>query len=631
MTRRDSRSMGRAAPKKHWFQADEGEVHKTVFDYVSNVERQQFDTFNRFVQLDVLYDPNAPNSASPDGDYADPCAQVIENVIASNVDTVTAQIAATDVRARFQTDDGDWTTQRTATQLEWYAEGLGKTLDIHKACQAAFKSSAKKGTGLVKVYVDSFDEIKVEHVRVDDIVVDEAECRSGGKPRQMHQRMTNVDREVLKAQFPEYEEEIDRAQTGRHRMGMWAGYRPVVDDALVVIESWKLPIGRKGRKGYRPGRHSITIDSCDLLDEDWDKPFFPLACAVWSERDAGFYGISLAERIAGIQRALNKRNWQIDRNLDQYAIPTTYVDMADAKLAVQTINRIGTVVVTKGQRPTTVTPQANSPEVYQHRNDLKSAAFEDSGVSRMASQAVKPAGIDSGVGMREYRDQTTQRFAMQEKTFERMVLDVYLLVLDCCKDLGEAAPVIVRRAKFGARKIKWSDVDMGDVRVQIAAASTLPRTPAGRYQQALEWAQAGVITTDEWRRLTKHPDLDHILSLYTQGMESVERDIEAIEDGETVSPEPYGNLQLMVRMGQMQYLRDRDLNAPEEVLEGLRQYVVAAKFMLDKMNGAPANANAMPGQPTADPMAPLGAMPGGPGVGQPVAALAPEAMQLVAS
>jgi hypothetical protein len=36
--------------------------------------------------------------------------------------------------------------------------------------------------------------------------------------------------------------------------------------------------------------------------------------------------------------------------------------------------------------------------------------------------------------------------------------------------------------------------------------------------------------------LTKHPDLDRILSLYTQGMESVERDIEAIEDGHIVSP-----------------------------------------------------------------------------------------------
>jgi hypothetical protein len=624
LTTRDRRRAA-AAPvdKRRWWLADKGAVHKTVFGYVENIERQQFDLFNRFVQLEELYDPNSPSS--PGALLSeDAIGLVIENVIASNVDTVTAQIAATEVRPRFQTDDGDWNVQRTATRLEWYAEGIGKLLDIPQKAELAFKECAKKGTGALKVYVDQFDEIRVEHVRIDDLIVDEAECRNGGTPRQIHQRMTNVDREEIKARFPEYEGEIDRAQTGPNWAARnWAGYRPMLEGSLVALESWKLPIGRRGQKGYIPGRHTITIEGCDLVDEPWHKPFFPFASIVWSERTTSWYGISLAERIAGIQRALNKRNWQIDMNLDHYAVPVTYVDIADANLAVQSINRIGTVVVTKGQRPLTVMPQANSPEVYQNRNDMKAAASEDSGVSRFASQAVKPAGIDSGVGMREYRDQTTQRFAPQEKRFERLVLDTYWHVLDCCKDLGEAAPKVTRKAKFGAKTIAWADVDMGDVKVQIAAASTLSRTPAGRYQTALEWAQAGVISTDEWRRLTKHPDLDHILSLYTQGMESVERDIEAIEDGHIVVPEPFGNLQLMVRMGQMAYLRDRDLNAPEEVLEALRDYAVLAAHLMNTASAAsaPGSAPPMPGEGPPQP-------PGMPG--QPVAALSPQAMQLKA-
>jgi hypothetical protein len=594
--------------RPHWYHAETGEVHESVFEYVADVERKQFATYNRFVQLEVLYDPNAANSPSSVSLNETP-GLVIENVIASNVDTVTAQIAASDIRARFMTDDGDWSTQRQAKQLEWYAEGLGKRLEINEACQRAFKSAAKKGTGVVKVYVDQFDEIKVEYVRVDDIVVDEAECRNGGYPRQMHRRMSNVDREDLKSMFPDKEDAIERAQTGRSWSRMWADYRPVADGELVVIESHKLPVGRKGHDGYRCGRHTICVDGATLLDEDYEKPHFPYVCVHWSEREAAFYGISLSEGIAGIQRALNKRNLQIDRNLDQYAFPTTYVGMADANLAVQTINRIGSVVVVRGERPTTVTPQAVSPEVYQNRLDMKMAASENSGVSRMASQAMKPAGIDSGVGMREYRDQTTQRFAMQEKAFERLVLDVYLLALECCKELGADAPVIMRKAKFGARKIKWSDVDMGDVAVQIAAASTLSRTPSGRLQTALEWAQAGVITPDEWRKIVDHPDLDRILSLYTQGMESIERDIEAIEDGYVVAPEPFGNLELMTRMGQMAYLRDRDLDAPEDVLEGLRQYVVLAADMLTPAQ-PPAADNAAPMAPEA---MPPGAMPLPPG------------------
>lgn len=613
--------------RRKWWNAEEGEVHKIAFSYVEQVERQQFDVFNRFVQLEYLYDPHAPNlPASESTEEAEAVGLMIENVIASNVDAVTAQIATTEVRPRFMTDEGDWTMQQTATKLERYAEGVGKLLDIPTFCELAFREAAKKGTGFVKILVDNFDEVKLEHVRVDDIVVDEAECRSGRKPRQLHQRLCNVDREELKAQFPEFEAEIDRAQVGQAWTSrMWAGYRPIIDDGLVAIESWRLPIGRKGHAGYRPGRHTIVIDGCDLLDEEWHKPFFPFACIVWSDRTTGFYGISLAEGISGHQRALNKRNWQIDMNLDTFAVPVTYVDMADANLAVQSIDRMGTVCVVKGQRPTTVTPTANNPEVYAHRNEIKSSASEMSGVSRMASQAAQPAGVDSAVGLRELALQTTQRFAPQEKRFQRLVLDVYWHVIDRCKDLGDAAPVIARKAKFGVQKMKWADVDMGDVKVQMAAASTLSRTPAGRYQIALEWAQAGVITTDEWRRLTKHPDLDHILSLYTQGMESVERDIEAIRDGHIVVPEPLGNLQLMTRMGQMAFLRDKDLeNVPEGVLDGLNRYAVLAARMFADMQAANQNAAAMP----AGAAPPGPAMPGvGPDPGRPVAALAPEALQ----
>jgi hypothetical protein len=626
MARTTRRAAAPPEPSKRWFRAEEGEVHKVVFDYVANVERQQFDIFNRFVQLEALYDPNTPNSPGV-VETSDAVGLTIENVIASNVDTVTAAIAATDVRPRFMTDDGDWSTQRTARRLEWYAEGLGKLLNVNAACQTAFKEAAKKGTGLVKVYVDGFGEVRVEHVRVDDIIVDEAECRNGGKPRQMHQRLANVDREQLKSMFPEHEEAIDRAQTGRNWSRMWAGYRPIAEDEIVAIESWKLPIGRKSKKGYIAGRHTITIDGCDLLDEPYDKPEFPVVAIVWSARTAGFYGISLSERIAGIQRSLNKMNWQVDRNLDHYAVPVTFVDMADASLAVQQISRIGTVVVTKGARPTTQIPPANSPEVYTHLDRRKSAAFEESGVARMSATGTKPAGLDSGVALREYRDQTTQRFSMQEKAFEQLVLDVYVHIIDCCKDLGEDAPVVTRKAKFGAKKIKWADVDMKDVKWQIAAASTLSRTPAGRYQTALEWAQAGVITTDEWRKLTQHPDLDHILSEYTQGMESVEADIEAIEDGHVVMPEPFGNLLLMTRTGQMAYLRDRDLQAPEEILEDLRQYTVQASYMLQ--GATPANSNEMP---AGDPGAEMPPMPGEPAVAAPpTAALASQAMQLRAS
>jgi hypothetical protein len=575
-----------------WWKAKKGEVHTRVMDHVAEVERVQISIYDRFVKLAALYDPIDPDAASGAQQ-----AQITENVIASNIDTVHAAIAANEVRARFMTDDGDWSTQRTARHLEWYAEGLAKLLDVHQATRKGFKAGALKGTGITKVYVDAFNRIRVEPTLADDIVVDEAEVRAGA-PRQMQQRLI-VDSEVLKASFPGNDEAIDAASKAGDSFGsgrFWANYRPLRHGEVVCVESWYLPIGVEDMDGYQVGRRTITIDGADLLDEDWSKPFFPFAVFRWTEKTVGWYGIGLAERITGHQRAINKMNWQVDRQLDQHAVPTTYVRMADAGLAVKTTNRAGSIAVYKSDVPVTVIPQAVSPETYRRREDVKNSAFEESGVSRMAAQSMKPAGLDSGVALREYRDQTTQRFSQQEKAFERFYLDTIMLVLDCAKDLDKDAPIIVRKSKHGPKKIPWSKVDMGEVRVQIVAASTLSKTPAGRIQTVMEMAAAGVVSLDESRRLTEHPDLESAMSLYTAAIEDAERCIEEILDGATLTPEPYQNLKILIWRGQMHYLKARDDGAPEDVLENLRQFIVQAAY-IHGLAEAPAQDMAMSAGP----------------------------------
>lgn len=593
-----------------WWDAEGDQVHSKVFEFVSEVERVQSDLYERFIRLAYLYDPNDRAAAS--GAFwpsQGPDATVSENVIASNIDTVAASISVTDVRARFMTDDADWSSQRQARHLEFYAEGLDKLLGIHPIARRAFKDGALKGIGLVKVFVDwGCSEICVERVMVDDIVVDEGECRNG-KPRQMHHRIF-VDRDLLKAQFPGNDDEIDRAQRNGEAVGFsggryWADYRPVERDEVVAIESWRLPVGKPDGDNWKAGRHTICIDGHTLLDEEWEKAFFPFARFAWSERDKGWYAIGLAERIAGHQRALNKLNWQIDRQLDQLAVPTTFVRMADAAIAVKSTSRAGTIVPYKADLPQTVMPPAVSGETYQRRMEVKESAYEESGVSRLAASSKKPIGLESGAALREYRDQSSVRHALQERGYENLVLDIVLLVLECCKELGEDAPVVLRKTKWGRKKIRWRDVDPTELRVQIAAASSLARTPAGRMQSVLEWAQAGVITTDEARRLLGHPDLERAMSLYTAALEDIERCIEEVLDGEQLTPEPYQNLKMGIWRFQQSYLVARNDGAPEEILEGLRQWIVQAAHVLSMAQAPSPQMPAMPaGDPAALPAAP---------------------------
>lgn len=620
-------------PTDRWQRADTGEVHKLLIEHVQKLELEQADMYDRFVRLEALYDPNglAAQYADTRGDMMGVC----ENAIASNVDTVTAVVAATEVRSRFMTDGASWSEQRRAKALEYYVEGVAKLTERPLKCRTGFTGSAKKGTGLVKVYADAHDQPAIDHVIIDDIIVDP---RHRAKPREIHQRHI-VDRDELIAEFPKFEKQIRDAHS-RSAGVLWADYRPIGENELVMIESWQKAFGTKGHKNYRAGRHAKTIEGCDLLDEPYHKQHFPFAKDPWTARDDAWHGIGGAERIMGHQRALNRRNIHIERCNDQAAFPTTYVRQADMGLAIKATNRIGNIVPYKSDIPVTVSPPLCNGETYKSREDLKESANNEFGHSSMATHGMTPAGLETGAAVREFKSFTTQRFSTQEKNFEQFNLDADWLLLDVCKDLAAKgkAPVIARNTRWGVKKLTWSKVDMGELKVQIAAASTLPRTPAGRYQTALEWAQAGVISMDVFRRLTEHPDLEKEWSLFSSAVEALEEQFEAIAEGEIVMPEPFDNLKLAAFRGQQTYLLWRSQGAPERVLEGIRQYIVQAIY-IDKMKGGAAGAAngnaiapdaAMPdagGMPM-DPGAMTPELQGGMPVDPAAGALAPTAMNL---
>lgn len=576
-----------AVPKKNWWNVAKGEVWKSVLPYVRSVENQQAPMFDKFVKLESTYDTNARTNRYTSAEAlarrisGNNRAIMTENIIASNVDTVASNVAETDVRVRVQTDGADWSHQRTAKWLEKYADGLSTLLEVGPKCRIGFKAgAAMKGTGLNKVWVDQFDQIQVTQVPIDNIVVDELESRDG-KPRQLHYR-DMFDREDLIAQYPDHAEAILNAQSqGQWRV--WAGYRPIEQNTVVVIESWRLPIGPIDHERHIPGRHTITIDGCDLLDEPWEKAFFPFSVMRWNAPIWGFYGISLAERILPHQNLLNRRNYQINRSLDRKADPITWVKKADQNIAAKTVAQIGAVGVYNDQVPVTVDHIAVGQETYASRREIKVDAGNEAGVNQDMSTGDVPAGVETGAAVREVRQTRTKRFSIQEKAFERFWLDTVLLIIDCCKDLGVKAPKILHVTEYGNTQIPWSKVDMDDVRIELAAASTVADSPGGRQQRLVELAQAGVITLEESRELMDHPDIEAKLSMYNAAVESIENAIERILDGEQVVPTPFMNLNACVVMAQQKYLK-LDVGKkygppPEEILEALSDFIAVAANM----------------------------------------------------
>lgn len=599
-----------------WWEAPAGTVNGVVFSYVRQLMQQQGNVFDRFDKLEALYDPNTPDA---DGDVG----HVTENVIATGVDTVSAIVATADIRARFLTDGADWGQSRRARHLEFYAEEITTDLKILAKCRRAFKEAVKKGAGITKASV-WFGKPRLEFIAVENIVVDDLECRDGREPKQIHE-WAPIDAEDLIAMYPEHEEAIKLA---RGKQGDWnriAGRYRMPAHQVMCLYSFRLPSGEQDEKGKfsRPGRETLTIDGADLLDREYHDDCFPYSVMTWSDRLKSFYGISGAERIMGIQRALNRRNWQIEKTLDQSAVLTTFARYADAAMAVKT-TKIGQVALIKGDWPVTPAPPAVHPETHQSRIQLRASGLEELGVNQMAAHATKPAGVESGVAIRELTDATTVRYAPQEIAYEQLVLDSIWQSLMQCKKLGKKAPKTIRRGRFGPREFSWKDVDPREMRLQMRAASNTTRMPWGRAQTAMELAQAGIIGTDSARRMLENLDIDQELSLYMAALESIEGDLDDIADGMMIVPEPLGNAAMAVWRGTNEYLKWSRSSAPEDVLEVLRQYIAIAADDVAKAT-MPANQNAMPpGAPMpADPTAlPPGPMPPG---GQPSAALADQA------
>ena len=519
-------------------------------------------------------------------------------------------------RGVFLTEGASWSAAKRAKETEAYSEEMAKRYKRAAACRTAFFDATLKGTGLIKTFADSDYQIHVEPLLIDNVVVDDAECINGAAPRQFHYRQLDRDRDQLIQQFPEFKREIARAR-GRTswgaRLARWnAG--PLVYETrndVFCVESWRLPMGVPGTDGYVPGRWVITIDGCDLKDDPWDKPRFPITELRWAPRRSSFYGISLAERIIGWQRVINKRGWHIEKVLDQLAMPTTYGSIADGNIRVQE-TEVGRWIALKGPPPVTVVPQVIGPELMQDRAYARDGSFRETGVSQMAATSTKPAGLEAGVALREWRDMGTDRFSMQEAAYETTSLHVDLAILDVCKDLGSKAPTMARRSRWAPRVLTWDDVDYTDMEVQISAASTLPRTSAGREQTVLEFMQAGLFNSDEARSLLKNPDIDKILSLYTAAREAIEMDLEGIEEGHVVVPESFLNLAMAGKLALSRYLIDRQFeDCPEWVLDGLRDYIVRCKAIENMAGPAPGAANLLP-MPSMDPaLLPPGAPPAG--------------------
>jgi hypothetical protein len=205
-------------------------------------------------------------------------------------------------------------------------------------------------------------------------------------------------------------------------------------------------------------------------------------------------------------------------------------------------------------------------------------AYEVAGISEMAAQAKKPAGLDSGVAIREFSDIQSERFMLVAQGYENLFLTASRLMIDLARDIskrGDSYGVISHGDKY-IERIEWKEIDLEEDQyvMQIYPTALLSTTPAARLQTIQEMAQTGLLNPTEARALLDFPDLEAVNQLATAFVDDVDLLIEEmVEKGHYHPPETFSNLEFAVQRIQSAYLRAKVDNVPEERLELLRRYM----------------------------------------------------------
>ena len=601
-----------------WWLANKKNLYQELFAYVSKLDsRQQYRVADNltFARLYGNYDHvglDAFNYSRAVSTY-NVTNRVTLNVVQSMVDTVVSKVTKNKPKATFLTSGGDFSLQSKAKKLTKFVEGIFSFTDFYQLAALAFKDSCIFGTGCLKIFVEN-GEIKAERVFIGEIKIDDIESYYG-KPRQVHQEKW-LPKDVVKAMFPGFELEIDNASYPDEKTFQNVqGSR--LKDMVRVIESWHLPSGPNAKDG----KHTICISTATLLDEPYYKDYFPFVFFRWNTRPVGFFGQGLAEQLQGIQLEMNKILRTIQVSMHLVSVPKLLVEASSKIVSSHLNNRIGGVIKYAGTPPQ-YAPLGGIPgELFSHLDRLFSRAYEIAGVSQLAAQSQKPAGLDSGKALREFNDLETERFMSVAKRYEKCFMDAAEIMIETAKDLYELKGDYKVKAKDGIfiDTISWKDVNMDADKymMQIFPTSALSSTPAARLADVQDLLAAGFIDKEDALKLLDFPDLEAAMNLLNADSNNLERLIETMMDeGKYFPPEPYQNLENAVRKVQQAYLLYRMQGAPEDRLELLRQFMEDCQNLIEKaaqpegppmpMSGGPGPEAGAPAPEAPAPQAPAG-------------------------
>lgn len=466
----------------------------------------------------------------------DPASQVYEaaslpyNIIRSGVNTLVAKVAKSRPVPMYLPVDGDHRIQKRVRYLNRFVGGLFHKHKVHHYSYIACRDAALYGTGLVLVGADG-DKVTLENLYPWEVYTDPVDSRYG-YPKSLF-LVRYLDKDDLKARFPEHAEAIERA--------------PVLDEAFfpvqdvfsmatrcTVVEAWHLP-SKAGET--KDGRHTICLLDETLLDEQYDEAEYPIVRLQKDAPLAGWWGLGLGDEMSAFQ---DEQNRMAERVQYAHAIAGGQfwlVPDGGGFLDTDFTDDIGVVLRYQGgpnMVPECVNPQPLHPQTYEYHKDLPVTAFAFSGISTASAQSQKPPGVTAALALQTLDDMETDRFIMFERAYEEFHVELGRQMLRQVRKIAKAEGgdfEVFSANKGSGKRILWNrDVDLEEDSyvVQSWPTSLLPKTPSAKLQRVIELATNQIFDKAQVLKLLDLPDTSAEERLLLSPREAAEAQIQHI-------------------------------------------------------------------------------------------------------
>lgn len=541
---------------------DKDEAKKAINELVSLGEKYR-GKFNRNLRL-YEYTRNCNIDDIKDGStigyyyrgYEETSSDVQQNIIKSCIDTLVSKIAAQKVRPFFNTVHGTYRDFQIVKQAQQYFDLLYEMQGVGEKVDMVFRDCCIFSKGVM--WCDELEK-QIKRALPFNVYTRPSE-ESYGKLTRVYYKQKNLPLTLLNEKYRKKLKDID------------------VD---YVDVGWYYDIENHTKAVYIQQNNQIFL-------EEYDRPSLPFVFIHYSNPVLGSDATSIVDLLYGIQIEIDTILQKITEASRLNPALTFFVPEGSQVKVSQLNNRVGNVVSYRptpnmtGSPVTTATPAFIDDQYVQLLDNLKTTAYELTGISKLSAQSAKPVGIDSGLGLRTITNIESERFQVQFNA----VIKMYVDIARCCIEVFDPKDDILPKDQKRIN-LKWGDIvgEYENMSIQYSGADALSKDPATKLQQLQVLAQAGVISQTRIAQLLQIPDLESGYSFANNSLTVVLAVIDDCVMKDEYAIPDYVPLDLLLEetVNTMMSLR---ATGNEENYKDIEKLTILYQNVLDKMENA---------------------------------------------